>query len=96
MDEIRSDLVIRLDEANECFIFFTTKTKGAEADEKGSIEPLFSVEISFKNLRNRGPAEAERLIGKSVLGFFDLFTKGRLDLPKHYLDDSDSDEPSND
>lgn len=92
MDGIKTDLVIRLDEAGECLCFFTSRVKGADSDGKGAKLPSFFVEITLENLRDRGPVEAERLIGKSVLGFFDHLTNGRLDLPKHYLDESDSDE----
>lgn len=90
MNDVRSDLVIRLDEEGSRFVFFlrpksAMPTKGNAENEK----PSFSVEISFDDLHGRGPNGAERLVGESVLGFFDTLTNGRLDLPRHY-----SDEPS--
>lgn len=89
MNDVRSDLVVRLDEEESRFVFFlrpksAMPTKGNAENEK----PSFSVEISFDDLHEHGPDGAERLIGESVLGFFDTLTKGRLSLPRHYVDDS--------
>jgi hypothetical protein len=60
-------------------------SKKTRAD--GSSSEDFSIEIPFDELKERGDDGAERLMGESVLGFFDHLTKGRLDLPKHYLDE---------
>jgi hypothetical protein len=89
MTEIRSDLVIRLDEEASRFVFFLRPKSAASA--KASEQPSFSVEIAFDDLHERGADGAERLIGESVLGFFDTLTAGRLNLPRHYLDKSDDD-----
>lgn len=92
MDGIKSDLIIRLDETGECLCLFTARVKFADSDAQEEKPPLFSIEISLESLRHRGAVEAERLIGKSVLGFFDHLTNGRLNLPKHYLEHPDADE----
>jgi hypothetical protein len=89
MNEIRSDLVIRLDEEGSRFVFFLRSKAAGSADT--NQQPSFSVEISFEDLRERGADGAEKLVGESVLGFFDTLTAGRLNLPKHYLDKSDDD-----
>ena len=77
MPSVTHDLTIRLDESGEKLVFFATR-KGA-ASEDG-----FSIEIELSDLKNRGEVGAERLIGESVLGYFDHLTDGRLDLPRHY------------
>jgi hypothetical protein len=85
MNEVKCDLTIRLDEDGRKFVFFTTR-KMEETSGSSQASPMFSVEIDFDELNNRGEAGAERLIGESILGFFDHLTDGRLDLPKHYQD----------
>lgn len=83
---MKYDLIIRLDELGEKLVFFTRRI--SDENDKGSqASPPFSVEISLAELKNRGAAGAEKLIGESVLGFFDHLTDGRIDLPKHYRDD---------
>jgi hypothetical protein len=77
------DLVIRLDRSGEKFVFFIARQNKKEPNEAAQT---FSVEITLEELRNRGGAGAERLIGESVLGFFDHLTDGELELPKHYRD----------
>jgi hypothetical protein len=91
MNAVRSDLVIRLDEEGSKFVFFLRPK--AATSERANDQVSFSVEISFEDLHQRGPDGAERLVGESVLGFFDTLTAGRLDLPRHYRDDP-SDEKS--
>lgn len=86
MNAVRSDLVIRLDEEGSKFVFFL-RPKTA-APEKTNEHTSFSVEIPFEDLHQRGPDGAEKLVGESVLGFFDTLTAGRLDLPRHYLGDA--------
>ena len=85
MNKVRSDLVVRLDEEGARFVFFLRPKSGTSP--KGDEQPSFSVEIPFEELHQRGPDGAEKLVGESVLGFFDTLTAGRLDLPRHYLDD---------
>ncbi|WP_157265838.1 hypothetical protein [Thiobacillus thioparus] len=85
MNEVKCDLTIRLDESGRKFLFFTTR-KTVETGGSKQGPPMFSVEIDFDELKNRGGSGAEQLIGESVLGFFDHLTDGRLDLPKHYQD----------
>lgn len=81
---IKHDLTIRLDEENGKLIFFTTrKVPTGKPEQKQS----FAVEIDLSDLNSRGVAGAERLIGYSVLGFFDHLTDGRLKLPKNYRDE---------
>lgn len=80
MSEVRSNLVIQLDEDSERFVFFLSKKHGEHSPETAA----FSVEMSFEELKSRGPDGAEKLVGECVLGFFDRLTKGRLDIPKHY------------
>lgn len=82
MADVRSDLVIQLDERARCFVFFLSKKQGVHSPETAA----FSVEMSFEELKARGPDGAEKLVGECVLGFFDRLTDGRLDLPKHYQD----------
>ncbi len=89
MTEVRSDLVIRLDEGCGRLIFFLRSKSSASAATDD--QPSFYVEISFDELCQRGPDGAEKLVGESVLGFFDTLTAGRLDLPRHYVNDSDED-----
>lgn len=94
MNDVRSDLVVRLDEDGSRFLFFLRPKAASQATLTAPTEkPSFSVDISFEDLRERGPDGAERLVGESVLGFFDTLTGGRLDLPRHYGDDP-SDETS--
>jgi hypothetical protein len=76
------DLTIRLDESGERIVFFATR-KGTACDKNARD---FNVEIPLSDLRTRGEAGAERLIGQSVLGFFDHLTDGALALPRHYRD----------
>ena len=82
MATITHDLTIRLDESGGKLVFFTSRRDGAR--QVGGED--FSIEIDLKDLKNRGEVAAERLIGESVLGYFDHLTAGRLDLPRHYLD----------
>jgi hypothetical protein len=83
MPNTTHDLIIRLDQAGGKFVFFVAR-KGTQAtDDKASD---FSVEIPLEELRERGEVGAERLIGESVLGFFDHLTDGQLPLPRHYRD----------
>lgn len=86
MTNIKRDLTVRLDEEHGQLVFFTTKRSEGAVSVAGG-EPEFTVEISLADLKSRGADDAEKLIGSSVLGFFDHLTAGRLDLPKHYLDD---------
>jgi hypothetical protein len=75
MNHVRSDLVIRLDEEGSRFVFFLKPKSAIPA--KGNVEEekaSFSIEISFDDLHGRGPDGAERLVGESVLGFFDTLT----------------------
>ena len=83
MPPLTHDLVIQLDEAGEKLIFSTAR-RGAKATPHDA--PAFSVEITLQEIRDRGEEGGERLIGESVLGFFDHLTDGRLDLPKRYRD----------
>jgi hypothetical protein len=82
------DLIIRLDESGQKFVFFTTRSSDVTGSQAQAGD-AFKVEISLDDLKSRGSRGAEMLIGESVLGFFDQLTDGRLDLPKHYLDDND-------
>lgn len=82
MAEVRCNLVIQLDERAQRFVFFLHKKQGEYSPETAD----FSVEMSFEELKTRGPDGAEKLVGECVLGFFDRLTNGRLDLPKHYQD----------
>jgi hypothetical protein len=78
------DLVIRLDEVAGKLVFFVARKGGPQTAQDGASD--FSVEISLEELRERGEVGAERLIGESVLGFFDHLTEGQLPLPRHYRD----------
>jgi hypothetical protein len=80
MTEIRSNLVIELDETAQQLKFTVSKKNGVYSPETAA----FSIEIDLFDLKNRGADGAEKLIGECVLGFFDRLTNGRLDLPKHY------------
>ena len=82
MAEVRCDLLVRLDEDSERFVFSLFKKQGQYSPATAE----FSVDIGFDELKARGPDGAEKLIGECVLGFFDRLTDGRLDLPKHYQD----------
>ena len=82
MAKVTHDLTIRLDESGKKLIFFATR-KGATSKD-GADD--FSIEIELSDLKSRGEVAAERLVGKSVLGFFDHLTDGSLDLPRHYRD----------
>jgi hypothetical protein len=86
MSEVRSDLVIHLDEDLQRFVFSLNRKQGKHSPETAE----FSVDIEFEELKARGAEGAEKLIGECVLGFYDRLTDGRLDLPKHY-DDKGSD-----
>lgn len=83
MPDTTHDLIIRLDQAGGKFVFFVARPGRQVTEDKASD---FSVEIPFEELRERGEVGAERLIGESVLGFFDHLTEGRLPLPRHYRD----------
>jgi hypothetical protein len=83
MAEAKWDLIIRLDEGDRCFRFFLSRV----GTDRGVPRDNFSVEISFDDLKERGGDGAENLMGKSVLGFFDQLTNGRLDIPRHYLEE---------
>lgn len=85
-DAIKHDLIIRLDEDNEKLILFTAR-KTPVGDTPEAQKQPFAVDIDLSDLNSRGVAGAERLIGKSVLGFFDHLTNGRLKLPKNYRDE---------
>lgn len=80
MPEIRSNLVIELDEKSQQLRFSLLKKQGVYSAETAA----FNVEIDLDDLKSRGADAAEKLIGECVLGFFDRLTNGRLDLPKHY------------
>ena len=82
MATVTHDLTVCLDEENGQLLFFANRRT---APEKGSQKEAipFSVEILLSDLKGKSIADAERQIGSSVLGFFDLLTAGRLDLPKH-------------
>lgn len=80
MAEVRSNLVVQLDEDAQRFLFSLARKQG----QHSSATADFCIEITFAELKARGPEGAERLVGESVLGFFDNLTDGRLDLPKHY------------
>lgn len=80
MNNVKFDLTIRLDESGQRFLFFATK----RAAQVGEGEQEFSVEIGLGEPNGRGATGAEKLIGESVLGFFDHLTDGKLELPKHY------------
>jgi hypothetical protein len=89
MSTVKFDLVVRLDESAETLVFFT-RNRAETIGESIQAKPEFSVEFSLEELRGRGASGAESVIGESVLGFFDHLTDGRLDLPKHYRDDSEA------
>ena len=78
MTEVRCNLVVQLDEHAQCFTFRLQKKQGEYSSETAD----FSVEISFEELNARGLDGAQKLVGESVLGFFDHLTKGRLDIPR--------------
>jgi hypothetical protein len=80
MNDMKFDLTIRIDELGQRFLFFATK----RTVQVGASEPDFNVEISLEELNSKGADGAEKLVGESVLGFFDHLTDGRLKLPKHY------------
>jgi hypothetical protein len=82
MSNVRSNLVIQLDEEGQRFIFYLSKKEGVHSPETAE----FSIDIGFDELIARGAEGAETLIGECVLGFFDQLTNGRLNLPKHYQD----------
>lgn len=82
MAEIRCDLLIQLDEDAQRFVFSLRKKTGQYSSETAG----FTIEMPFDELKARGPDGAEKLVGESVLGFFDRLTGGRLDLPRHYKD----------
>lgn len=82
MSEIRCSLLIRLDEDGQRFIFALHKKEGQYSAETAD----FTIEMPFEELKRRGADGAEKLVGESVLGFFDRLTNGRLDLPRHYQD----------
>jgi hypothetical protein len=86
MKDIKFDLVIRLDESGDRLLFFACRS--SEVDRTQDKGKSFNVDIPLDELRSRGGNGAELMIGESVLGFFDHLTDGRLDLPKHYLEDS--------
>lgn len=86
MTDVTHDLTVRLDEQNGRLLFFATRRTG-QATGSRNEEPSFSVEIPLADLKDKSVASAERLIGSSVLGFFDHLTLGRLNLPKHYRDE---------
>lgn len=81
MSMLAHDLVIRLSDSGDRLIFFVSR-RGKTDD----TEPEFSIEITMDELKERGDQGAERLVGESVLGFFDHLTDGKLDLPRHYRD----------
>ena len=80
MHELEFDLVIRFDESNQRFLFFTTRRAEPSSKE-------FSVDIPLDDLKARGADGAEKLMGESVLGFFDHLANGRISLPKNYRED---------
>lgn len=82
MAEIRCDLLVRLDEAGQRFLFTLQRKSGQYSSETAA----FSIELPFEVLNAKGPDGAEKLVGESVLGVFDRLTSGRLDLPRHYKD----------
>lgn len=81
MQKLKFDLTIRFDEENQCFLFFATKRVDA-------LSEGFSVDIDLEALKNRGAEGAERLMGESVLGFFDHLANGEISLPKSYREGS--------
>jgi len=84
--KVTHDLIVRLDDENGQLLFFATRRTAPAKDSQIEAMP-FSVEIPLSDLKGKSIADAERLIGSSVLGFFDHLTAGRLDLPKHYRED---------
>jgi hypothetical protein len=84
--KVTHDLTARLNEENGQFLFFASRRTAPAKDSQNEAIP-FSVEILLSDLKGKSIADAERLIGSSVLGFFDHLTAGRLDLPKHYRED---------
>jgi len=84
--KVTHDLTVRLDEENGQLLFFASRRPAPAKDSQKKAMP-FSVEILLSDLKDKSIADAERLIGSSVLGFFDHLTTGRLDLPKYYRED---------
>ena len=84
---ISHDLIIRFDEQGECLAFFTAKRSAIDSElfKAGTkADDIFSVKIGLSQLVAVGGDEAERMVGKSILGFFDQLTSGKLNLPRHY------------
>jgi hypothetical protein len=84
--KVTHDLTVRLDEENGQLLFFASRRTTSAKDSQKETIP-FSVGILLNDLKGKNIADGERLIGSSVLGFFDHLTAGRLDLPKHYRED---------
>jgi hypothetical protein len=85
-DTLKHDLIIRLDEDNGKLIFFTARKEPTKKSSE-ALEQPFTIDIELADIKSRGVVGGERLIGASVLGFFDHLTKGRLKLPKNYRED---------
>ena len=66
--------------------FFTARKEPIRESLEIEKQP-FAVDIDLSNFNSRGVVEAERLIGFSVLGFFDHLTNGRVKLPKNYREE---------
>jgi hypothetical protein len=79
MSDVRSDLVICLNEAEEKFILFL-KRKNGEQSSVGRDTTSFTVEISFEDIKSRGVEGGKILVGESVLGVFEALTDGRFNL----------------
>src|SRR4051812_48298981 len=69
MSNIKHDLVIRYDAKNDCFRLFTQRAD-LISDDSAKDVASFSVELPLKELRKHNK-DSEKLIGASVLSFFD-------------------------
>jgi hypothetical protein len=85
MRELKFDLVIRLDETGERFVFLTKRRD--EALDSSTQRQELAVELPLSKFRECEPAAAEQLMGASVLGYFDNLTDGGIGLRKSYRDE---------
>ena len=64
--KVTHDLTVRLDEENGQLLFFASRRTTSAKDSQKEAIP-FSVEILLSDLKGKNIADAERLIGSSVL-----------------------------
>jgi hypothetical protein len=98
MSKDKIDLVVRFDEGEQTLKFYATVTSGA--NPPGTLQPrqLPHLQLDLSTLRTKGADEAERIVGGSVLVFFEFHSRTKIgirdyqalgkEFAKSYLDEA--------